>query len=236
MEKRKLIYEGKAKCLYATDREGYLIQKFKDELVNESEGQRMSVAGKGETNNGIACFLFQYLESHHVPTHFIERHGPAEMVVRKLTMIPVQVAMHNIAMAKLAKTFDLAEGTPLSYPIQEYFLKSERLGNPMVNEHHALALGYAQPEEMRTIGRLSSKINAILKSFFERRGLLLMGFRVEFGKQAELIYVGDEISLDTCQFWDKKSNCRLDVAHAGQDPVESEKAYRDLYSRLTNSS
>jgi phosphoribosylaminoimidazole-succinocarboxamide synthase len=89
---------------------------------------------------------------------------------------------------------------------------------------------------MRTIGRLSSKINAILKSFFERRGLLLMGFRVEFGKQAELIYVGDEISLDTCQFWDKKSNCRLEVAHAGQDPVESEKAYRDLYSRLTNSS
>jgi phosphoribosylaminoimidazole-succinocarboxamide synthase len=194
-----------------------------------------SIAGKGETNNGIACFLFQYLESHHVPTHFVERNGLVEMVVRKLTMIPVQVVMHNIAMAKLAKTFDLAEGSSLSYPIQEYYLKNDKLGNPMVNEYHALALGYAHPEEMRTIGRLSSKINAILKSFFERRGLLLMGFRVEFGKQADQIYVGDEISLDTCHFWDKKQNCRLEVVRTEQDPDEVERAYRELYGRLTNS-
>ncbi|MFH1010129.1 MAG: phosphoribosylaminoimidazolesuccinocarboxamide synthase [bacterium] len=235
MEKRKLLCEGRTKCLYATDREDYLIQKFKDEVPNTREENRTAIAGKGEINNGIAGFLFRYLESHHVPTHFIEHYGPAEMIVRKLTMIPLEVVLHNMATAKLAKTFALAEGTTLTYPILEYYLKNNALGSPMVNEYHALALGYAQPEEMRTISRLASKANAILKSFFDRRGFALMSFHIEFGKQGEQIYIGDEISLDTCCFWDKRVNRRLDMDRKGHDPAEIVESYREVYSRLTNS-
>ena len=106
----------------------------------------------------------------------------------------------------------------------------------MINEHHALALGYAEPEEMRTIGRLASKINAILKSYFERRGFLLVGFKIEFGKQEDRIYVGDEISIDTCRLWDKKMNRRLDVDRLRNDPAGMEKLYRELYERLANTS
>jgi phosphoribosylaminoimidazole-succinocarboxamide synthase len=236
LEKRGLIYEGKAKCLYATDREDYLVQEFKDELADGEGGRKNPVPGKGETNNGISCYLFQYLESYHVPTHFVERYGPMEMLVRKLAMIPIEVEMHNIVSIRLAKTFALVEGSQLNYPILEYYLKSDPLGDPMINEYHALALGYAQPEEMRTVGRLASKINAILKSFFERRGLLLASFKIEFGKQNDQIYVGDEISLDSCCFWDRKTTRRVDFERARHDPVVLEKMYREFYDRLTNSS
>jgi phosphoribosylaminoimidazole-succinocarboxamide synthase len=236
LEKRGLIYEGKAKCLYATDREDYLVQEFKDEFPDGEGGRKNPVPGKGESNNGISSFLFQYLESYHVPTHFVERYGPTEMLVRKLAMIPIEVEMYNIANVKLAKTFALVEGSQLEYPILEYYLKSDPLGDPMINEYHALALGYAQPDEMRTVGRLASKINAILKSFFERRGLLLASFKIEFGKQNNQIYVGDEISLDSCCFWDRKTNRRVDLERARHDPVVIEKMYRDFYDRLTNSS
>lgn len=236
MEKRGLIYEGKAKCLYATDKDDYLIQEFKDELPDGEGGRRTPIPGKGERNNGISCFLFQYLESYHVPTHFMERYSPMEMVVRKLTMIPIEVMMHNIAMAELAKTFALTEGSPLNYPILEYYLKNDPLGDPMINEHHALALGYAQPGEIRMIGRLASKINAILKSFFERRGLRLAVLKIEFGKQNDQIYLGDEISLDSCRFWDKKTNRRLDLDRLRHDPMALERVYGELYNRLTNTS
>jgi phosphoribosylaminoimidazole-succinocarboxamide synthase len=236
LEKRGLIYEGKAKCLYATDREDYLVQEFKDELPDGEGGRKNPVPGKGESNNGISSFLFQYLESYHVPTHFVERYGPTEMLVRKLAMIPIEVEVYNIASVKLAKTFALVEGSQLDYPILEYYLKSDPLGDPMINEYHALALGYAQPDEMRTVGRLASKINAILKSFFERRGLMLASFKIEFGKQSNQIYVGDEISLDSCCFWDRKTNRRVDFERARHDPVVIEKMYRDFYDRLTNSS
>lgn len=237
MEKRGLIYKGKAKCLYATDDENYLIQEFKDELPDAEEGLRIPIPGKGETNNGISCFLFQYLESYHVPTHFIERFGPAEMLVRKLTMIPIKVEMHNIAAARLSKTFALTEGNRLNYPIQEYYLKSESLGDPMINEHHALALGYAQSDEMQTVGRLASKINAILKSFFERRGFLLACFKIEFGKYNDQIFIGDEISLDSCSFWDKKENHPVDLVESmREDPIGMEQVYREISDRLTNPS
>ena len=149
LTKRERIYEGKAKRLYATDKEGYLVQEFRDELLNTNGEVQAAISGKGESNNGISCFLFHYLESSHVPTHFVEQYSPKEMVIRKLTMIPIEVVMHNIATAKLAKTFALPEGSSLNYPILEYFLKNDKLNDPMINEHHALALGYAEPEEMR---------------------------------------------------------------------------------------
>ena len=236
LTKRERIYEGKAKRLYATDKEGYLIQEFRDELLNTNGEVQAAIPGKGESNNGISCFLFQYLESYHVPTHFVEQCSPAEMVIRKLTMIPIEVVMHNIATAKLAKTFALSEGSSLNYPILEYFLKNDKLNDPMINEHHALALGYAEPDEMRTISRLASKINAILKSYFERRGFLLVGFKIEFGKLENRIYVGDEISIDTCRLWDKKMNRRLDVDRLRNDPAGMEKLYRELCDRLANTS
>jgi phosphoribosylaminoimidazole-succinocarboxamide synthase len=150
-------------------------------------------------------------------------------------MIPLKVVMHNMVTAKLAKTFALTEGTTLAYPIQEYYLKNDVLGSPMVNEYHALALGYAQPEDMRTISRLASKANAILKSFFDRRGFGLMSFHIEFGKQGEQIYIGDEISPDTCCFWDKRVNRRWDLDRKGHEPAEIEQSYRELFKRLANS-
>ena len=222
------------KRLFNTDREHYAILEFKDDFSDQSGVKKGNIPGKGEINTGISCFLFQYLENYHIPTYFIERTGHTEVVVRKLEMIPLEVVVHNVATAGLVKRFRLVEGSGLDFPIIEYFLKAPDLGNPMINETHALALGYAQTDDVRAIGRLASKTNAILKSLFERRGLLLVDFKLEFGNLADQIYVGDEISPDTCRIWDKKTNRKMDKDRFLQDLGGVEKAYRELFERLTS--
>lgn len=235
MEKRELILDGSAKRLYSTERDNVVILEFKDDFVSENGAKKAKIPGKGEINSGISSFLFQYLENYHVPTHFIERVNLTEVLVRKLKMIPLEVVVHNIASTTLAQRFGIAEGEVLDFPIIEYFLKRPDLGRPMINETHALALGYARTEDIRAIGRMASKANAILKSMFERRGLLLVEFKLEFGSVGENIYIGDEISPDTTRIWDKKRNRKLDRERFMHDLGGVEKAYKELFDRLTRS-
>ena len=235
MEKRDLILDGSVKRLFSTERENLAILEFKDDFVSDNGTKKTKIPGKGEINTGISSFLFQYLENYHVPTHFVERINLTEVLVRKLKMIPIEVVVHNIASAPLAQRFGTVEGEALDFPIIEHFLKRPDLGRPMINETHALALGYARTEDIRAIGRMASKANAILKSMFERRGLVLVEFKLEFGTVGENIYIGDEVSPDTCKIWDKKRNRKLDRERYLNDLGGVEKAYKELFDRLTRS-
>jgi phosphoribosylaminoimidazole-succinocarboxamide synthase len=233
LEKKELLFEGTSKRLYATSRPSIVILEFTDEFPGSSAtSKKGKFPGKGEINCGVSSYLFQYLENYHVPTHYIDRVGPAEISVRKLEVLKVVANVHNIATAELAERFKLDDGRALDYPIIEYFLKAPKLGDPMINESHALALGYARKEDLRTISRIASKTNAVLKSLFERRGLVLLEFRLEFGNAGDHICIADEITPDTCRIWDRKTNRRLDQDRVHQDLGGVEKAYRELHDRL----
>jgi phosphoribosylaminoimidazole-succinocarboxamide synthase len=228
-----MLFEGGSKRIYATERDTMVLMEFKDDMLENNGNKKIKIVGKGEINAAMSGYLFQYLENYHVPTHMIETHSHAELLVRKLNMIPIQVVVHNMVSARLAQRFRLEEGERLEFPIIEYYLKAPRLGNPQINESHALALGYAKMDEVRAMGRMASKANAILRSLFERRGLALMEFALEFGSLNDHIYIGDEISADTCRILDKKKNRKLERDRYMQDPGGAERVYRELLDRLT---
>ncbi|MFZ5434354.1 MAG: phosphoribosylaminoimidazolesuccinocarboxamide synthase [Calditrichota bacterium] len=233
LEKRELLFEGGSKRLYATDRENLAILEFKDDFLDHGGSKKARVPGKGSINASIAGFLFQYLENYHVPTHLLEQISDGELLVRRLRMIPISVVVHNMASPQLAQRFRLEDGQPLDFPIIEYYLKAPRLGNPQINETHALALGYAKMDDVRAMGRMASKANAILKSLFDRRGLSLVEFSLEFGDAGDHVCIADEITPDTCRVLDKKKNRKLDRDRFLQDLGGIERAYRELHDRLT---
>ncbi|MDD5087458.1 MAG: phosphoribosylaminoimidazolesuccinocarboxamide synthase [bacterium] len=233
MEKRELLFEGRTKRLFATDRDNLAILEFKDDFLDYGGTRRARVPGKGSMNAAISGFLQQYLENYHVPTHFIEQLADGEILVRRLRMMPIEVVVYNVATPPMIERFGLDEGQPLDFPIVEYYLKDPKHGNPQINETHALALGYAKMDDIRAICRMASKSNAILKSLFDRRGLLLAQFSLEFGSAADHVCVGDEITPDTCRIWDKRKNRHLDRERFLQDLGGIEKGYRELHDRLT---
>jgi phosphoribosylaminoimidazole-succinocarboxamide synthase len=234
LEKQELLFDGRSKRLFATNRANFAILEFKEETTDRDAMMKGHFTGKADINCGISTFIMQYLENYHVPTHFVERISQTEMVVRRIKMYGIQVAVYNVATDGLTQRFALDEGRVLDYPIIEYHLKAPNLGNPMINESHALALGYAEAGALKTIDRIASKTNAVLKSLFERRGLLLVEFRLELGNSGEHIYIADEITPDTCRIWDRKTNRKLDQDRALQDLGGVEKAYRELHDRLTS--
>ncbi len=232
LDRKDLLYEGKAKQIYITEDVNYLIMVFKDELTAFHGTKRGRFDGKGALCNAVSTYLFQYLENYHVGTHFVKKLSDNEMLVRRLEMIPIEVVVRNIATASLAKTYDLEEGSTLKYPIIEYRLKNDRLGDPMINEHHAYAMGHATPEEMKMISRIASKVNAILKSFFDRRSLMLVDFKIEFGKYDRSILIADEVSPDTCRIWDRKTNKKMDKDRFRYDMGRVDKVYQELLERI----
>jgi len=235
LEKKELIHEGKAKKLYSTEEDNLLIQEFKDDATAFNGAKKGKISGKGEINCTISSIFFEYLQSYHIPTHFLSRLAPNEMLVKKVEIIPLEAVMRNIATGSLVKRLGFQDGKVLDYPIFELYLKNDELGDPLVNEYHAYALKLARPEEIRNMYRLTAKINAILKSFLERRGLILVDFKLEFGidDQDELI-VADEISPDTCRFWDRKTHKKLDKDRFRFDMGGVEKAYREILERISN--
>jgi len=232
LKKQELIYEGKAKRLYATTDPELLIQEFKDDATAFDGKKKAQIKGKGAINNQISAFLFQYLESYNVSTHFVKTLSETEMLIRKLEMIPVEVVMRNIAAGSLCERYGLEEGKELGYPILEYYLKNDELHDPMINEYHACAFGYATPDEMRFIGRLASKINAVLKAFFIRRDLKLVDLKLEFGRYKGKVILGDEISPDTCRLWDAKTGEKLDKDRFRHDLGGVEEAYQEIRQRV----
>jgi phosphoribosylaminoimidazole-succinocarboxamide synthase len=234
LQKKDLLYEGKAKRIYLSSEEGYLIQEFKDDASAFDGTKKGVIPHKGEINNAISSFLFEYLENYHIPTHFVEKLSSHEMMVRKLDIIPIEIVMRNVAAGSLCARYNIPEGTAMEYPILEHYLKDDKLHNPMINEYHAYAFGHANPEEMHAISRIAAKVNAILKSFFDRRNLILVDFKMEFGKRGMEIFLGDEISPDTCRIWDKRTHKKLDKDRFRHDMGGVEKAYAELRDRIVN--
>ncbi len=232
MEKRDAIYEGKAKILYSTDDPDYVIQYFKDDATAFNAEKKGTIRGKGIMNNEISEVLFRLLEGEAVPTHFINRLNDREMLVRKLDIIPVEVVMRNVIAGSLAKRFGVEEGGVLSRPVLEHYYKSDPLGDPMINLFHIRALDMATDSEMDEIERHSFRINDLLKDFFDQRNLILVDFKIEFGRHHGRILLGDEICPDTCRLWEKESLEKLDKDRFRRDLGKVEEAYQEVCRRV----
>jgi phosphoribosylaminoimidazole-succinocarboxamide synthase len=226
------FYEGKAKILYATDDPDLIIQYFKDDATAFNAQKRGTIQEKGIMNNKISEVLFQHLESRGVPTHFVRRLNDREMLVRRLQIIPVEVIVRNRIAGSLAKRLGLEEGGVLSTPVLEHCYKSDALGDPMINEFHIRALGWATDEEIKEIERLSFRVNELLKDFFDQRSLILVDFKLEYGRHHGKIYLGDEICPDTCRLWEKGSLEKLDKDRFRRDLGKVEDAYQEVCRRV----
>lgn len=235
VKKKKKLYEGKAKIVFETDNEDYLIQEFKDDATALDGQKKGKIKAKGLFNNQISGQLFTYLESYNVPTHFVKQMSDNSMVIKKLDMIPVEVVMRNIATGSLVKRYGIEEGKELEHPILEFYLKDDEKHDPLINEDHILSFEHATEEEIKQIKRLTQKSNAVLKSYFFRRNMLLVDFKFEFGRnKSGMITLGDEISPDTCRFWDVVSGEKMDKDRFRQDLGNVEAAYKEVHNRVFN--
>ena len=230
--KKTKIYDGKTKKLYESEKENELILEFKDVICTFEPEKKERVRGKGIIINQISSFLFKFLESYHIPTHFIKQLSDREMLVKRLEMIPIELMIRNIAAGSLVERFGVEEGKELECPIMEYYLKDDERHDPMINEDHIIAFGHATTDELKEMHRLASKINAILKDFFKRRHLKLVDFRLEFGRYNGIIYVGDEISPDTCSFLDLQSGQKWDREYFYSDLSTLKKVYEEIRKRV----
>ncbi|TSA84602.1 phosphoribosylaminoimidazolesuccinocarboxamide synthase [Deinococcus detaillensis] len=231
--KAELKYEGKAKRVYATaDPEQYLVE-YKDEATAFNAQKRGSWAGKGATNNAIAAALYPKLEGAGIPTHFVAKLSDTEQLVKAVTIVPVEVITRNVAAGSFAKKLGLEEGTPLSRPVVEYCYKSDALGDPLINTDTAVALGWASEGDMARIRELTLQVNAFLTPFFLERGVRLIDFKLEFGKlPSGQIVLADEISPDTCRFWDAETNEKMDKDRFRRDLGGVEEAYGEMLRRV----
>ena len=232
MKKGEAFYEGKAKILYATDDPDLIIQHFKDDATDFNAQKRGTIREKGIVNNKISEVLFRLLEREGVPTHFVERLDDREMLVRRLKIIPVEVIVRNVVAGTMAKRLGLEEGTPLSRPVLEHCYKSDPLGDPMVNESHILALGWASEAELKQIQAFAFRVNEVLKEFFDLRSLILVDFKLEFGRHHGKVYLGDEICPDTCRLWEKGTLEKLDKDRFRRDLGKVEDAYQEVCRRV----
>jgi len=232
MKKAELLYEGKAKQVYATDNPDYVIQYFKDDATAFNAKKRGTIVSKGVLNNQMSETFFRLLEREGVPTHFVERLSDREMLVKRLQIIPVETVVRNIIAGSLAKRLGLEEGTALSQPILEYFYKSDPLDDPMINASTAIALGMATPAELQRVDELALKTNEVLRTFLESKGLLLVDMKLEFGRHHGQILLGDEICPDTCRFWDAATRKKLDKDRFRQDLGGVEEAYHEVHRRV----
>lgn len=233
MRKKKKIYEGKAKILYDTEDGHYLIQQFKDDATAFNGKKKGTIANKGAINNQISGHLFRYLSSYHIPTHYVDMHNENSMIIHQLKMIPIEVVVRNIAAGSLLKRSKYKEGEVLAGPLVEYFLKDDAKNDPQLTREEILAQELCTAEELDELTRMALKINAVLKSFFERRRLKLVDFKLEFGHNKDgRIVLGDEISPDTCRLWDAESGEKLDKDRFRFDLGDVEQAYENIRQRV----
>lgn len=231
--KKNLLYEGKAKKIFSTDEENVLVQEFKDDATAFNGLKKDKIAHKGELNNQISTAIFEHLKSKDIPTHFIKKISDNEMLVKKVNIVKIEVVCRNIAAGSLVKKFGFTEGAELEIPIVEYYLKSDELGDPLFTEEHIYALKLADKHELSVIKKMALTINGILKKFFLEKGIKLVDFKLEFGKDKfGNIILADEISPDTCRLWDLQTNKKLDKDRFRFDLGEVEEAYQEVKNRL----
>lgn len=233
MEKGKQMYEGKAKKVYEMSDPAYCMVEYKDDATAFNGLKKGTIAGKGVVNNRMSNFMFKLLESKGVPTHFVEEISDRETIVKKVSIVPLEVIIRNKAAGSMAKRLGLEEGTVLKCPVLEYSYKNDELGDPMINDYHAMAIGIATREELDTIGSMALKVNEVMCEFFASVGVELIDFKIEFGKLADgTIILADEISPDTCRFWDIKTHEKLDKDRFRRDMGGVEEAYAEMMRRI----
>ena len=234
MEKTVQLYEGKAKKVYATEDENLCIVSYKDDATAFNGLKKGTIAQKGIVNNRMTNMMMQLLEKQGVPTHFVKELSDRDTVVKKVKIVPLEVIIRNVSAGSFAKRYGVEEGIPFDEPTIEFSYKNDDLGDPLINDYHALALKLATKEEIELIKKYAFKVNDVLTTYFLTLGVKLIDFKLEFGKTAEgQIVLADEISPDTCRFWDAKTNEKLDKDRFRRDMGGVEDAYKEIFKRVT---
>jgi len=232
-QKLEMFYEGKAKKLYATSDPDLVIAYFKDDATAFNAKKRGTIEDKGIINNRMSELFFTLLEHSGVPTHFVRRLNDREMLCKRLDIIPIETVVRNIVAGSMAKRLGREEGEVLPRPVVEYYYKSDPLDDPLITADHALVFGWATPAELRRIDALALKVNDVLRRFLDERGILLVDFKLEFGRHHGEILLGDEICPDTCRFWDKATREKLDKDRFRRDLGNVEEAYQEMLRRVS---
>ena len=233
MEKKEQLYEGKAKKVFATDDPNLVIVDYKDDATAFNGLKKGSIAGKGVINNVMSNHMFQLLEKQGVPTHFVEQLSERETLVKKVSIVPLEVILRNISAGSFAKRFGVEEGIVFDEPTIEFSYKNDDLGDPLMNAYHAVALKAATREEIETIKSMAFKVNEVMKQYFDSLNVILVDFKLEFGKTADgKIVLADEISPDTCRLWDKTTKEKLDKDRFRRDLGGVEEAYQEIMKRV----
>ena len=233
MEKKEQLYEGKAKKVFATDDPNLVIVDYKDDATAFNGLKKGSIAGKGVINNVMSNHMFQLLEKQGVPTHFVEQLSERETLVKKVSIVPLEVIIRNISAGSFAKRFGVEEGIVFDEPTIEFSYKNDDLGDPLMNAYHAIALKAATREEIETIKSMAFKVNEVMKQYFDSLNVILVDFKLEFGKTADgKIVLADEISPDTCRLWDKTTKEKLDKDRFRRDMGGVEEAYQEIMKRV----
>ncbi len=234
MEKREMLYEGKAKQIFKTEKEDELIVYYKDDATAFDGEKKGQIYNKGIMNNRISNFFFEYLEDRGIKTHYLQDINQRETLVRSVEIIPIEVVMRNIAAGSLSRRLGLEEGTSLPEPVLEFYYKDDDLGDPLINESHIKILDLASPGQLAEISEMAGKINELLVDFLQKRGIDLVDFKLEFGLTGDQeIILADEISPDTCRFWDSETGEKLDKDRFRRDLGDVEAAYQEMLRRIT---
>ena len=233
MEKKEQLYEGKAKKVFATDDANLVIVDYKDDATAFNGEKKGTITGKGVINNVMSNHMFQLLEQQGVPTHFVEQLSERETLVKKVSIVPLEVIIRNISAGSFAKRYGVEEGIVFDEPTIEFSYKNDELGDPLMNAYHAIALKAATREEIETIKAMAFKVNEVMKQYFDTLNVILVDFKLEFGKTADgKIVLADEISPDTCRLWDKTTKEKLDKDRFRRDMGGVEEAYQEIMKRV----
>ena len=233
LTKQAQMYEGKAKKVYATEDDNYVIVSYKDDATALDGLKKGTISGKGVINNKMSNYLMQILEKEGVATHFVKEINERDTIVKKVSIVPLEVIIRNISAGHFAQRYGVEEGIVFAEPTVEFSYKNDDLHDPLLNSYHALALGLATKEEIELIKSMAFKVNEVLKAFFLNIGVKLVDFKLEFGKTADgTIVLADEISPDTCRFWDAETNEKLDKDRFRRDMGGVEDAYTEIFGRV----
>lgn len=233
MQKKEQLYEGKAKKVFATDDANLVIVDYKDDATAFNGEKKGTIVGKGAINNVMSNHLFRILEQQGVPTHFVEQISERETIVKKVSIVPLEVIIRNISAGSFAKRFGVEEGIVFDEPTVEFSYKNDDLGDPLMNAYHAIALKLATREEIEQIKAMAFKVNEVMKQYFDSLNVILVDFKLEFGKTMDgKIVLADEISPDTCRLWDKTTKEKLDKDRFRRDMGGVEEAYQEIMKRI----
>lgn len=232
MAVKEMIYEGKAKKVFATDHADEVLVSYKDDATAFNGEKKGTIVGKGVVNNRMSNFLMQMLEEKGIPTHYIKELNDRDTLVKKVEIVPLEVIIRNKACGSFSKRYGVAEGTELKNPTIEFSYKNDDLGDPLINTYHALALGLATEAEIAEIERLAFAVNEALIAYFKTIDIELVDFKLEFGRYHDTVVLADEISPDTCRLWDIHTHARLDKDRFRRDMGDVEEAYLEVYKRL----